>query len=716
MPLGNGDVALNVWAEEGGDLLLLLAKSDAWDENCRNLKLGRVRIKLDPNPFAKGSPFRQALHLRRGEVEIVAGPASSQTTCRIWVDANQPVVRVETKSKIPVFQEVILETWRNREYTIKPQKSDLFLGRNGPDPYPMIVYPDVIVPGQDQRILWYHHNRKPANDGYEINMKLQGMGEFASRNLHPLLDRIFGAAILGDTLVSDGPAGLKSAKPAADHRVSIYPLALYPSNPAEWRKQLEFGIKRIEAAGINKSYAAHLRWWGAFWNRSWIDIRDPQAAPSTPAKANAADLTRAYQLCRFMNACASRGAQPMKFNGSLFTVGSKSDPDYRRWGGPGFWFQNGRLLYWPMLAAGDYDLMAPWFRMYREALPFSEARCRKWFNHDGALFGETIMFWGAEPSNHYGWTPFEQRKIPNCESPWLTYYWQNNLEHIAMMLDYFHHTGDITFLGGTLLPHADGVTKFYDLHYPRDAKGKLHFAPAQSLETWHTAVNPLPEVAAIRFLMPQLLALPRKTTTAEQRRRWQRFLAQAPELPVGNKQGQRVVLPAEEFAQQKNRENPELYAVFPYRLFGVGKPELQLARDTFAVRDFRQTFCWAQNDTQAALLGLSEEARDIVTTRGAANQHRGSRFPAFWDAHADWIPDVDHGGNLQLALQFMLMQCEGDRILLLPAWPRDWNVSFKLHAPRQTTVECVYRDGKVESLKVTPASRRKEVEITPDAG
>ena len=41
MPLGNGDLAVNVWVEESGDLLLLIAKSDAWDENSINLKLGR---------------------------------------------------------------------------------------------------------------------------------------------------------------------------------------------------------------------------------------------------------------------------------------------------------------------------------------------------------------------------------------------------------------------------------------------------------------------------------------------------------------------------------------------------------------------------------------------------------------------------------------------------------------------------------------------------
>ena len=30
MPIGNGDIAANVWTEQNGDLVLLVAKSDAW--------------------------------------------------------------------------------------------------------------------------------------------------------------------------------------------------------------------------------------------------------------------------------------------------------------------------------------------------------------------------------------------------------------------------------------------------------------------------------------------------------------------------------------------------------------------------------------------------------------------------------------------------------------------------------------------------------------
>src|ERR1035437_10479098 len=51
MPLGNGDIALNIWTEQSGDIVLLIAKSDAWSENGQLLKLGRVRVKLTPNPF-----------------------------------------------------------------------------------------------------------------------------------------------------------------------------------------------------------------------------------------------------------------------------------------------------------------------------------------------------------------------------------------------------------------------------------------------------------------------------------------------------------------------------------------------------------------------------------------------------------------------------------------------------------------------------------------
>ena len=55
------------------------------------------------------------------------------------------------------------------------------------------------------------------------------------------------------------------------------------------------------------------------------------------------------------------------------------------------------------------------------------------------------------------------------------------------------------------------------------------------------------------------------------------------------------------------------------------------------------------------------------------------------------------------------------KILLLPAWPKDWDCEFELHAPYAATVEGIYKAGNLEQLKVTPESRAKDVvRMDPD--
>src|SRR3954468_21502432 len=68
MPCGGGDIGLNVWVEKG-ELLFYVSKTGTFDDNNAILKLGRVRVKLSPNPFA-GSEFRQELILKDGYVRI----------------------------------------------------------------------------------------------------------------------------------------------------------------------------------------------------------------------------------------------------------------------------------------------------------------------------------------------------------------------------------------------------------------------------------------------------------------------------------------------------------------------------------------------------------------------------------------------------------------------------------------------------------------------
>ena len=111
-----------------------------------------------------------------------------------------------------------------------------------------------------------------------------------------------------------------------------------------------------------------------------------------------------------------------------------------------------------------------------------------------------------------------------------------------------------------------------------------------------------------------------------------------------------------------------------------------------------------------AYLGLNDQARDNLVAR-AKNKHKASRFPGFWGPNYDWIPDQTHGGVLMKTFQSMLMQTDGRTIYLLPAWPKEWNVQFKLHAPYRTIVAGRVDHGQVKDLRVTPEARRKDIVI-----
>jgi len=181
MPLGNGDIGLNVWVEQGGDLLFYVGKTDSWDENARLLNLGRVRVKISPNPFGKGLAFQQELKLRQGKMVITAGPQDSQVLINFWVDANQPVARIEVSGEEDFDIQASLETWRNEEHELQHlTHSDIYDHYlEPPSPFKMIVKPDVVIPGGTDRITWYHDNGE--SDAFYNTMKLQAMEGFMDR-------------------------------------------------------------------------------------------------------------------------------------------------------------------------------------------------------------------------------------------------------------------------------------------------------------------------------------------------------------------------------------------------------------------------------------------------------------------------------------------------------------------------------------------------------
>ena len=428
-------------------------------------------------------------------------------------------------------------------------------------------------------------------------------------------------------------------------------------------------------------------------------------------------VTRGYTLQRYVMACGGRGPYPIKFNGSIFTVepkpfGKPYNADWRAWGDC-HWWQNVRFAYHTMLAGGDFEMMDPLFQMYASVRPLAEARSRLYHGAEGCYFPETMTVWGTYSNGDYGWNRAGRQPKDVC-CPYWQYAWNQGPELVSLMLDRWDYTGDEDFLTGQVLPMAESVLKYFDTRFKKDAGGRIVLDPTQAVETyWHGVINDMPSTAGLNDITTRLCALPEKLTAERQRNFFQRMRAACPTIPVeeaevGGKTVRRLA-PAQKYDKgRSNCENPELYGIWPFRLYGLGKPGLEEARAAYASRQAHLDCGWGYDGNCAALLGLTDEAARILKIK-CANSHPAYRWPATWGPNFDWLPDQDHGGNLLETTQLMLLQPVGDKILLLPAWPKAWDVNFKLRASRNTVVECTYRHGRIERLAVTPESRRADV-------
>lgn len=727
MPVGNGDIAASVYVIENGDLYLLLAKNDAYTYLGDLFKTGRVRISLSPNPFASGEPFRQTLDLATGSILIeVEG-----FKLRIWADVQRPLFHVEIDSPRELEVTAQPEFWQRFDSCPHNMTSG-YKSQSAPDGPTQ----DVRVE-RNGRILWYY--RVGDRSVYQDDLEFYGIPEIAGRFEDPFRFNTFGNLLESPGMkLEDGALRGKGRRFA----IRIHALTTKTPEPETWLRDIE--RQASQPADVAADWLRHCQWWADFWQRGWI-IASDHSVPADErerlrGEANSAGIrddqdgaalvAQSYNVFRYLMACQSRGTVPVKFNGGLFTqqlkvpaeTGSRrQDPhelpdgslltqeDDRLWGRR-FTYQNQRLLYWPLLASGDYDLMAPFFRYYRDLLPIRTAITKAWFGHEGAYFRENIEPTGGERDCEEGGKPPKTAPGDNKgDGFYHSYYFTSGLETTAMMLDYVRHTGDGKFRDEVLVPFAREVLRFFDKHYPREADGKLRLDPAMVLETFWIAVNPAPDIAGLRFCLDGLLSI--KAGTEEDRESWRKFRAIIPEIPLHEIDGRTAIAPAESWEKKKNNENGELYPVFPFHCYGVAQDSGDIAEWTMRHRtcvDANDLCCWTQDQIHWACAGNAIEAASGLLQRFRAASTM-CRFPLYGREYPDSCPDFDHFGSGAIALQRMLVQEADGKIHLLPAWPAAWDVDFKLHLSRGAVIEGSVRDGQLRGWKIEPASRARDV-------
>ena len=733
MPCGGGDIGMNIWVEEG-DVLFYLSRSGTFDENNCQLKQGRFRLRLSPNPFKDAKDFRQELKLKDGYVEVSA----RGTQIQIWADVFHPVVHVEIANAQPLQAEVSYENWRYKERLIRKGEGQQCSYKWAP-PKGTVTGADFIFPSAEKadqpeakanRLLFYHRNAEETV--FDVAVAQQGMEGVKSQMMNPLKYLTFGGYLLGDNLEFTGTRDgiyartdyraweFRTSKASKKQQFCIVLHTDQTENMNQWEKGLQSSLQRIAPKGkisqkvLSEDRTQSRSWWNNFWQRSFIE-----------AEGEAEEISRNYTLFRYMLGCNAYGSVPTKFNGGLFTfdpchIDEKQafTPDYRKWGGGTMTAQNQRLVYWPMLKSGDFDMMPSQFDFYNRMLRNVELRSRVYWQHEGACFCEQIENFGLPNPAEYGF------KRPDCfdkgleYNAWLEYEWDTVLEFCQMILETKNYAdADIA----QYIPLIESSLTFFDEHYrllasrrgrkALDGDGHLILFPGSACETYKMTNNASSTIAALRTVLDtygkkeeMLKTIPPIPL---------RYIEVKDSLnPAAAPVLKQTISPAVSWERINNIETPQLYPVFPWRIYGVGKENLDIARNTYfydpdAIK-FRSHTGWKQDNIWAACLGLTEEAKRLSLAKLSNGPHR---FPAFWGPGYDWTPDHNWGGTGMIGLQEMLLQTNGEQILLFPAWPKEWNVHFKLHAPDKTTVEATLKDGKVTDLKVLPESRKKDVVI-----
>jgi hypothetical protein len=755
MPCVGGDIGLNVWVEED-ELLFYIGRMGCRDENGSLLKMGRVRVSMDPNPFTENGAFTQTLKLKEGLVEIRAGePGVNQAQLRLWVDVHRPVIHLEVKTAQPSTVDVTYENWRHERIELPNTEKNLHRGQCliNFDNYPgeVFVEPDEFRSEPDRVRFW--HRMDESRNVFHRLVETQGLMPIKDRLIDPCRNLVFGGELLAHSEKA-GEAGKRipfvfkeetsgeyaltpfkgwryqSAAEATRHRIDVVTHIDQTPTIESWHESLNEAVASVLGKNFNEARKKTQAWWDDFWSRSYIHIN-----PGRDASDVGWRLARNYALFRYMLASGLGGREPIMFNGGVLTFdpiyagkrfqGPGYTPDHRQWGGA-LTAQNQRCMYWPMLKSGDLDLLRPGFDYYRDGLQNARERTRHYWGHDGCTFTEQITIQWLPGGMVYGYAGEEfegktWRYRPEdtetgvCVNHAVNYIYESQLEWSWMILEYQRFTGaDIS----EYLSLIEQSVIFYDEHYRMrekarsgqelTAEGKLHIKPTNTLERHPGGSNPTSVIAGLHQVLVRLMQI---TEDKEKRERWRGMLEILPEMPRGEVDGRTVLKPTTEH-DSYSWHMPAMYPLYPYQLYQLDRPGIELMRDTFlhgitekARMDHR---AWIQGVVHFAHLGIVKEARELLIRKLGDGPYR---FPAFWPPDIDHAPDHNWGGMAMIGLQEMLMQTGGDRILLLSAWPEDWEVHFKLHAPEKTTVEAHVRAGKVEKLNVSPDPREQDVVV-----
>lgn len=465
-------------------------------------------------------------------------------------------------------------------------------------------------------------------------------------------------------LVQDAALGFRYAILAASRPVGDNTLiAVAITTNREAADPLALARQRTAAPldrGYEKSLAAHLPWWKAFWGRSSIRVPD-------------ARIQQHYNLVQYFYGAASRrGAPPMPLQG-LWTADEGNLPP---WHGDYHHDLNTQLTYWAYLAAGHFDEGLSFLDLMWALKPKHETFAREFFGLDKGLVVPGVM--ALDGAAMGAW--FQYTLSPTMGA-WVaqTFYW------------HWRYGMDRQFLATRAYPYCAGVGEALSRLLRADPQSGRWKLPLSSSPEIHNnsqnawlKPNSNFDLSLLVWLFGANAEMAQELGLKSEAARWTEWKAKLDPLAVdGNTQA--LLVARGEALTESHRHPSHLMAIHPLGLVTIegGERDRRTIDASFRELDRLGTSQWTGYSfswiaAMKARTGRSGEALrflsdyvDSFTLRNGFHVNGEQTRKGLSDLH--YRPFTLEGNFAAAqAVHEMLLQSWGGRVRIFPAVPSQW--------------------------------------------
>ena len=713
-PIGNGRMGTVVWTSPGSVHLqinrcdVFAVDNTHWGRQFDSVdycgSCAQVTIELGGQPFATGEQFLQRTSLYEAECSI--NGEGVDVRCFISSQTDLLALEISDHRKEPQPLEVRVSMWR------KPQV------RTG------------------NHLARYHFE--------STEDKVLVIQEFKEKT-H------YSSSVVAATLIAEQITVGKQGETARTIVASPNQgkTTVLVASAASWRPEEDVALKALRlldeasTTGYERLRQQHADWWASFWSRTFVHL--------TSSDGVAQFMERVRCLHLYYMASSSRGMLPPKWNGSLFAV----DGDKRKWGSQ-FWVWTTESAYYPLYASDAIELTDPFFRMYVKQLPDAwKAGAQRW-GVEGAFYPETTAFNGPLILPHdvgkefreiylgrrakermsartRDWCGFDSglRAVTGKDRgrySWITHMVSSGSELAVQAWWRFRYTGDVAWLRTHAYPLLRGAAEFYRNLAKRGGDGRYHIFGTNQHEAFWGVNDGQLDLAAIRGTLPLAVrAAEMLNLDSDLRARWQELLENLTPYTMGSDPESKALeggVLAEDvwsvghLGEVQGRHHvigtALEWPVFPFEDWTLETRDAETDRIVHKIAELNPTrieireggeFNTAvRTPISGARMGLGEELPLMMASyyqKGFAPLANG-----FSNFEGPTAHSIEHLGILSTALQESLLQSvsarpgEPEVISVFPAWPQQWQASFRLLARGGFLVTASLRKGEVLFIEI----------------